>query len=320
LGAGLGLARGINARGQIVGGPAYVWRAGRVTLLPDLTGGRSALALAINVAGVVVGVSATADPTAQHAVRWSGGVATDIGTVDGIPYSEARAVNAAGQVVGTADRQCTPCPAPRAWIWQPGTPITALDTLLPAGSGWSLRAANGINDRGQIVGTGLHNGVPHGYLLTPTFHANVNFQPATAPVPTGYVADTGAAFAPHTGLTYGWSTGSTANTRDRDDPTAPDQRYDTVIHLQKPGAASTWELAVPVGSYLVHAVAGDPGFTDSVYRISVEGVAAVTGTPTSATRWFEGTVRVQVTDGRLTVTTGPGSVNAKLDYLDVLGA
>ncbi|MEN3359036.1 MAG: hypothetical protein V7637_3018 [Mycobacteriales bacterium] len=320
LGAGLELARGVNARGQIVGGPAYVWQAGRVTPLPDLTGGRSALAFAINVAGVVVGVSATADPAAQHAVRWAGGVPTDIGTVDGISYSEARAVNSAGQVVGTADGRCTPCAAPRAWIWQPGAPITALDTLLPAGSGWSLRAADGINDRGQIVGTGLHNGARHGYLLTPRFHANINFQPATAPVPTGYAADTGAAFGPRAGLTYGWAADSTANTRDRGDPAAPDQRYDTLIHLQKPGAPGTWELAVPAGSYLVHAVAGDPGFTDSVYRISVEGVPAVTGTPTGTTHWFEGTVRVQVTDGRLTVTTGAGAVNAKLDYLDVLGA
>jgi hypothetical protein len=38
-----------------------------------------------------------------------------------------------------------------------------LTMLLPAGSGWTLEAASGINDRGQIVGNGS-NGA---FLLTP---------------------------------------------------------------------------------------------------------------------------------------------------------
>jgi len=180
LGAGLGLARGINARGQVVGGgPAYLWQAGRVRLLPDLVGGRSAVAYAVNDGGQAVGVSVTADPAVAHAVRWSAaGAVTDLGTIDGIPYSEARAINTAGQVVGTADPRCTPCAAPRAWIRQPGMPITPLDTLIPPGTGWSLRTATGINNRGQIVGTGIHNGAQHAYLLTPTSHRASRCDPA----------------------------------------------------------------------------------------------------------------------------------------------
>ncbi|MGI5247368.1 hypothetical protein [Dactylosporangium sp. CA-139066] len=98
--------------------------------------------------------------------------------MDGIQFSTARAVNAAGQVVGTSDPLCQPCAAPRAWIRQAGTAITALDTLIPAGSGWTLREANGINDRGEIVGVGLHNGVLRGYRLTPAPAVTVNFAPA----------------------------------------------------------------------------------------------------------------------------------------------
>jgi probable HAF family extracellular repeat protein len=186
LGDGLGLARGVNARGEIVGDPAYAWRAGRLTPLPDLTGGRAAIAYAVNDAGVVVGVSATSDPNVQHAVRWAGDVASDLGTLDGIPYSEARAVNAAGTIVGTADPRCMPCAAPRAWIWQPGAGrLAPLDALIPSGSGWTLRAATGINDRGQIVGTGMHGGALHAYLLTPTVRTiSPVHLAARLPVPT----------------------------------------------------------------------------------------------------------------------------------------
>lgn len=42
-----------------------------------------------------------------------------------------------------------------------------LNTLIPHPSNWTLTAANGINDSHLIVGTGLHNGVQRGFVLTP---------------------------------------------------------------------------------------------------------------------------------------------------------
>ena len=314
----VGLARGINGRGQVVGGPGpYVWSAGTLTTLPGLPGGGGGSAFGINDNGLIVGTAGTA--SGSHAATWRNGVITDIGTVDGIQYSTARAVNAAGQVVGTADPLCQPCAAPRAWIWQAGTAITALDTLIPAGSGWTLREANGINDRGEIVGVGLHNGVLRGYRLTPTLSVTVNFAPAGAAVPAGYVADTGSAFGARAGgLSYGWNADNAANARDRNAAGSPDQRYDTLNHMQKPGGATTWELAVPNGTYTVHVVAGDPVNTDSTYRIAVEGTVAAAGTPTAANHWVEGTVRVTVADGRLTIGNASGSTNNKIDYVDVI--
>lgn len=324
LGAGLALARGINGRGQVVGGPGYVWRNGTVTNLPGLPGGGgtgSTVAYAINDNADVVGTAAVPGGTGTHAVFWRNGSIVDIGTVDGIQFSTARAVSAAGQTVGTADPMCQPCPAARAWIWQPGTTITPLDTLLPAGSGWTLRAANGINDHGVIVGMGLHNGLLRAYRMSPVFTAGVNFQPAGATVPAGYTPDTGAVFGDRgSGRTFGWNVDNSVNARDRNASGSPDQRYDTLNHMQKPGGATVWEFAVPNGTYTVHVVAGDPVNTDSTYRISVEGVPVVSGTPTGAKHWFEGTVRVTVGDGRISVTNGSGAVNNKLNYVDIIGA
>ena len=45
---------------------------------------------------------------------------------------------------------------------------TDLNSLLPSGSAWTLLAATGINDLGQIVGYGTCNGVNEGFLLTPS--------------------------------------------------------------------------------------------------------------------------------------------------------
>jgi probable HAF family extracellular repeat protein len=319
----LGAANGINVRGQIVGNPAFLWQNGTVAFLPGFPGSTvGETATAINVSGQIVGSAGVG--FGSQATLWKGAgsaAVTDIGTVDGIQYSEAKAINAAGQVVGTADPGCSPCVAPRAWIWQAGSTITPLDTLIPGGSGWTLQQANGINDRGQIVGAGLHNGHTRAYLLTPAFSATVNFGPAGSPVPVGYRLDSGAVFgARGGGLSYGWNVDNSANTRDRNSAASPDQRYDTLVHLQKPGGAGTWEIAVPNGRYTVHAVSGDPDNTDSTYRITVEGVLAVSGTPTAGQHWVEGTVSVTVTDGRLTVTNGQGSSNDKLNYLDIIGS
>ena len=323
----VGAATGINARGQLVGStPAYLWQGGTLTYLAGFpSAGTGPAAAAINSRGAIVGSTGLASGD-QVAVLWQPGspaAPVDLGTVDGLRYSQANAINAAGQVVGSADPSCLSCQtaAGRAWLAQPGGAIIDLNSLLPAGSGWTLERANGINDRGQIVGAGLHNGHLRGYLLTPAFAANVNFQPAGSIVPTGYTADTGAAYGLRgSGLTYGWNIDNSANTRDRNSASSPDQRYDTLIHLQRPGSATSWQLAVPNGRYLVHLVGGDPGYTDSTYGISVEGTLALTGTPTLAQPWLEATVQVTVTDGRLTVTNGAGSSNDKLDYLDVISS
>jgi galactose oxidase len=153
----------------------------------------------------------------------------------------------------------------------------------------------------------------------PTFVAKVNFQPTNSTVPAGYVKDDGLVYGNRgNGYTYGWNGNNSSTTRDRNAANSPDQRYDTLIHMQKPVLPNaTWEIAVPNGTYSVFLVAGDPSNIDSVYRINVEGALAINGTPTSGTRWFSNTVTVTVSDGRLTVSNATGSSNNKICFIDI---
>jgi hypothetical protein len=146
----------------------------------------------------------------------------------------------------------------------------------------------------------------------------INFQPASAPVPTGYLADVGLVYGVRgNGQTYGWTTDNTGQARDRDSPLSPDQRYDTLNQLQRPANPdAVWELAVANGTYTVRVVAGDPVFVDSTHRLTVEGVVVVDGTPTTAAPWLDRTATVMVIDGRLTLRSAAGGLNSKVCFLE----
>ena len=105
-------------------------------------------------------------------------------------------------------------------------------------------------------------------------HDPINFQPAAAPVPAGYLADGGLVYGTRgNGQSYGWTIDNTAQTRDRNASNSLDQRYDTLTHLQKPANPDAiWEIAVVNGTYRVRIVAGDASNFDSVFRTTAEGV------------------------------------------------
>jgi len=54
-----------------------------------------------------------------------------------------------------------------AFLYSGGKMID-LNSLIDSTSGWTLKTAQGINDNGQIVGEGIHNGYIRAFLLTPT--------------------------------------------------------------------------------------------------------------------------------------------------------
>lgn len=149
----------------------------------------------------------------------------------------------------------------------------------------------------------------------------MNFQPAAAPVVAGFLVDSGSVYAARdNGQTYGWNADNSAAAYDRDGRLSPDQRYDTLIQTQRhTNPDASWELAVPNGTYTVRVVAGDPVSHYSVYRITVEGVLTVDGTPTATSRWLEGTQTVTVADGRLTIANAEGSSNNKLCFVEISG-
>jgi probable HAF family extracellular repeat protein len=125
-------------------------------------GGTCGFASGINDAGVVVGLSDTANDLFFHAFSWQDGVMTDLGTLPFDNYSQAKDINAQGQIVGSSD------PSDRAVIVEGGV-MTALDTLvdnLPAGA--QLAIAVSINEAGQILVNGRdRHGHPHAYVLDP---------------------------------------------------------------------------------------------------------------------------------------------------------
>jgi len=155
------------------------------------------------------------------------------------------------------------------------------------------------------------------YAQPPGWAYQFNFQPAGRPVPQGYLADTGEAFADHGGLMYGWNADQRRSARDRNSGRSPDQRYDTFIDLQtKSNPNAFWEIAVPNGDYQVHVVAGDASNRGSNFRILVEGVEVMNGGPATA-YWMDGVVTVHVDDGRLTISNGAGALNSKLSFVEI---
>ena len=167
-------ASGINNHGQIVGyayllnGESYgvLWQGGNLIRLARLHNGRQGGAIAINDQGQIVGTSGVANSKAIHAVIWQNGKCVDLGLLLGQTDSVALAINNAGEVVGTSTRVAQRRYVSQAFFWSGGRMLD-LTALLPPRSGWLLESATGINDQGQIVGTGLFHGRQAGFLLTP---------------------------------------------------------------------------------------------------------------------------------------------------------
>ena len=150
------------------------------------------------------------------------------------------------------------------------------------------------------------------------FAAKINFHPATAAVPAGHSADTGAAFGSRAGgYSYGWETAlAGGNMIERKAGRSQDLRYDTLCQMQGSGS-HTWEIAVPSGAYSVLVAAGDPSYTTGTYRIQAENVLLLSGAPSAADRWVEAQGTVIVTDGRLTLSNGSGALSNRLAFVEI---
>lgn len=135
-------------------------------------GGSTSAATDINDSSVVVGFSGLANG-AEHAFIYDshhpGAGMRDLGTLGGM-NSIAGSINDHGVIVGQADTSATAITGlPDAFVEFPGTRMMDLNDFLPpiARMHWDLVQALSVNDRGQIAGIGLEDGVPHAFLLTP---------------------------------------------------------------------------------------------------------------------------------------------------------
>ncbi|HWE02791.1 MAG TPA: carbohydrate-binding protein [Tepidisphaeraceae bacterium] len=153
------------------------------------------------------------------------------------------------------------------------------------------------------------------------FAANISFEPANAPVPTGYLADTGMDYGDRgNGFTYGWNGTHAAQVVARH-PKKPsdgmDNLEDTFAAMHPKGNASQWQIAVPDGNYQISITAGDPSQSSGEYAIDVNGAAFLTGKVKGrAARWITASNEVAVTDGLLTLTV-PKNRQAKIDFIGI---
>jgi probable HAF family extracellular repeat protein len=141
---------------------AVEWQNGAIRQLGKLPGGLTSEALAVNTSGEIVGASLAPGGDA-HAVLFANGTVTDL-NVPGTGQGDAQAdgVNDSGVIVGDGGNG-------HAFIYQNGQ-ATDLNSLISSGSGFTLVAANGINNKGDIVGTAVSNAQPRqsfGFELTP---------------------------------------------------------------------------------------------------------------------------------------------------------
>ncbi len=169
MGGNWASAYGINASGDVAGYGntatgamrAFVSANGQLQELGTLGGG-SSYAMAINNAGQVTGHSTNGAGFSQ-AFFYQAGLLTGLGTLGG-SASYGYGINQVGSTVGYS--WISGNTATAAFLYKDGA-MKNLNDLIGSGSGWDLQAAYGINDLGQIVGTGIFNGQQMAVLLSP---------------------------------------------------------------------------------------------------------------------------------------------------------
>jgi probable HAF family extracellular repeat protein len=159
---GLSGANDINDAGQIVGwysdattdARAFVYRGGGLVNLPGLPGDpvdQTSNAKGVNARGDIIGI------VGENGVLWKLDQNGSYEVVDlGVGHIP-KAISAEDAILFTNSDL----------IWTPQSGVVKISNLVPATLGWRNLIAVNINESGQIVGTGRHNGAsPSGFLLS----------------------------------------------------------------------------------------------------------------------------------------------------------
>jgi len=120
------------------------------------------VAYAVNNHGLIVGVYTGPYEEKSRAFAWSNGKGTILSTLGG-SSTFAYSVNDRGHIAGAA---LTRGGRLHAVMWKDDGVLDLNDHVDP--NGWELVEARGVNNSGQIVGTGRFHGGQRAFLLTPT--------------------------------------------------------------------------------------------------------------------------------------------------------
>lgn len=146
---------------------------------------------------------------------------------------------------------------------------------------------------------------------------SISFQPASFPLQSGYKGDFGQVFgARGNGYSYGWNVDHTGRTFAYSPLPGNETVWGAQWSLIKmlPGSSTSWEIALPNGTYNVSILAAGYQCQGQLQQIAAEGVLVVNGTAGwDYDTYVGGTQTVAVSDGRLTVTNGP---TAELNCID----
>ena len=164
------------AMNDVIGEHAVLWNSDSAHSIVDLgvyPGDWSSFAWAMNDLGHVVGDSYP--PGSSRAVVWDNDAAhtpIELPLLAGDDYATARAVNNLGHVLGSSTHLI-----PGTWtadgpqhsvLWRDGG-VYELSSLVDpvVNAGWTITSAVAINNLGQILGFGFHNGEGRVVVLTP---------------------------------------------------------------------------------------------------------------------------------------------------------
>jgi len=166
----------LSNRGQVVGASnlsgdttahPFLWTKAEGMKDLGTLGGTFGSANWVNENGEVVGAATNQGDEALVAFLWKNNVMTNLGTLDGDPCSVAININSKGQVVGASVTNCF-SDSGRAFLWENSGPMIDLNSFVPGGSDLILTQGAYINDRGEILATGvLPNGDTRSVLLVP---------------------------------------------------------------------------------------------------------------------------------------------------------
>jgi len=164
------IARGSDSPDTFTTAPvplrSYLVQNGQVTDLGALPDRQITLAAVINDNQLIVGAGGplnSNDPNLPfQAFMWQN---RQIAVLNALPNVQ-NDLNNSSQIVGWI--QDASIARRYAYLYDlKNRTLVDLDATVGKPAGWKLESATAINDRGQIIGEGLHNGQFHSYLLTP---------------------------------------------------------------------------------------------------------------------------------------------------------